>query len=245
MLGLYVRPVSVHILWWPPWDGTNAMYWLSEVEFWSDTLTVEANEAFTACNELEALVANDELIALEEETANNELEALVANEADVAVAAFPDIPIPQVPVAPVPPVEGAPTVLYEIVLAVPPLNVVPEASPVPPLLKVAAATVELAVVAVVALVAVAAKVAKDELTALNELEAFIANDELIACEAEVAYEDVPVNGPKNEDAETDPGNWVFPDPSNNVAVLVKEENTPVYCLTYIGSVPSSAVANST
>ena len=102
----------------------------------------------------------------------------MANEADVAVKAFPVILIPQVPVAFVPLVEGAPTVLYEIVLAVPPLNVVPEASPEPALLNVAAATVELAVVAVVAFVAVAAKVAKDELIALNELEALAANDEL-------------------------------------------------------------------
>ncbi len=46
-------------------------------------------------------------------------------------------------------------------------------------------------------------------------------------------------------AVTEPGNIVLPDPSNNVAVLARDENTPVYCLTCIGSVPSSAVAIST
>jgi hypothetical protein len=61
----------------------------------------------------------------------------------------------------------------------------------------------------------------------------------------VAHDAVPVNGPVNPVAVTVPGNDVFPDPSNKVAVLVKEENTPVYCLTCIGSVPSSAVAIST
>jgi hypothetical protein len=43
----------------------------------------------------------------------------------------------QVPLAFVPVVLGAPTVLYEIVRAVEPLNVVPDASPAPPLLNVA------------------------------------------------------------------------------------------------------------
>jgi hypothetical protein len=77
-----------------------------------------------------------------------------------------------------------------MVLAVPPLKVVPEASPEPPLLKVTDATVELEVPAVVAnneleaigeyeaLVALAAKIVNDELIALNELEVLAANDEL-------------------------------------------------------------------
>ena len=60
--------------------------------------------------------------------------AVVAN---VAVAAFPLIEIPQVPLAFVPVVLGAPTVLYEIVRAAEPLKVVPDASPEPPLLNVA------------------------------------------------------------------------------------------------------------
>ena len=38
------------------------------------------------------------------------------------------------------------------------------------------------------------------------------------------------------------GNTEFPLPSSSVAVLTKLEKTPVYCLTCIGSVPSSAVA---
>ena len=43
-------------------------------------------------------------------------------------------------------------------------------------------------------------------------------------------------------ADTVPGKLVLPEPSNSVAVLTNEANTPVYCLTCIGSVPSSAVA---
>ena len=43
-------------------------------------------------------------------------------------------------------------------------------------------------------------------------------------------------------ASREPGRIVLPEPSSSVAVLVSELNTPVYCLTYIGSVPSSAVA---
>jgi hypothetical protein len=62
---------------------------------------------------------------------------------------------------------------------------------------------------------------------------------------ETAHELVPNNDPVNVVAVTPPGNEVFPDPSNKVAVLVNEVNTPVYCLTCIGSVPSSAVAIST
>ena len=38
---------------------------------------------------------------------------------------------------------------------------------------------------------------------------------------------------------------MLPLPSNNVAVLVTVAKVPVYCLTYIGSLPSSAVAHST
>ena len=70
--------------------------------------------------------------------------ALVAVVAEVAVAALPLIEIPHVPVAPVPLVDGAPMVLYEIVRAAEPLKVVPDTSPVPPLLKVTALGVEIA-----------------------------------------------------------------------------------------------------
>ena len=56
---------------------------------------------------------------------------------------------------------------------------------------------------------------------------------------------VPVNAPTNVVAVTELGKLVLPEPSRSVAVLVREENTPVYCLTCIGSVPSSAVAIST
>ena len=47
----------------------------------------------------------------------------------VAVVALPVIPIPHVPLAPEPVVDGAPTVAYEIVTAVPPLNVAPGEAP--------------------------------------------------------------------------------------------------------------------
>jgi len=48
--------------------------------------------------------------------------------------------------------------------------------------------------------------------------------------------------PINVGAVTVPGKLVLPDASSKVAVLATVENTPVYCLTYIGSLPSSAVA---
>jgi hypothetical protein len=41
---------------------------------------------------------------------------------------------------------------------------------------------------------------------------------------------------------TVPGKDVFPEASSSVAVLTSVVKTPVYCLTWIGSVPSSAVA---
>jgi len=75
------------------------------------------------------------------------LVAEVAEVALVAVAALPDIEIPHVPVAFVPSVFGAPIVLYDIVLAVDPLNDVPDASPAPPLLNVTALVTEPALVA--------------------------------------------------------------------------------------------------
>ena len=62
--------------------------------------------------------------------------------------------------------------------------------------------------------------------------------------AVVAVVALPLKLPLNDEAETVPGNDVLPLPSNKVAVLAKLVNTPVYCLTYIGSLPSSAVANS-
>jgi hypothetical protein len=68
----------------------------------------------------------------------------VAEPADVAYDVLPDEPVilmPQVPVAPVPDVEGAPTVLYEIVIGKLPLNVAPEAAPEPVLFMVSAAEV--------------------------------------------------------------------------------------------------------
>ena len=89
--------------------------------------------------------------------------ALVALVALVAVAALPVILIPQVPDALVPSVFGAPIVLYEIVLAAEPSNVVPEAAPDPPLLNVTALVTEPAVVALVADVAEVAEVAVDAL----------------------------------------------------------------------------------
>jgi hypothetical protein len=51
--------------------------------------------------------------------------------------------------------------------------------------------------------------------------------------------------PENVFPVTVPGKVVFPEPSSSVAVLASVVNTPVYCLTWIGSVPSSAVAIST
>jgi len=63
--------------------------------------------------------------------------------------------------------------------------------------------------------------------------------------AVVAVVAFPDSAPENVGAVTVPGNDVLPLPSSNVAVLVKLLNTPVYCLTYIGSVPSSEVAIST
>ena len=62
----------------------------------------------------------------------------------------PEVTVPVVVRLDEPAKGEAPMVLYEIVRAVLPLKVVPEASPKPPLLKVAAAVVALAVVAVVA-----------------------------------------------------------------------------------------------
>jgi hypothetical protein len=58
---------------------------------------------------------------------------LVADVAVVAVAALPEMDIPHVPEAPDPDALGAPTVLYEIVTADDPLNVAPEADPLPEL----------------------------------------------------------------------------------------------------------------
>jgi 2-polyprenyl-3-methyl-5-hydroxy-6-metoxy-1,4-benzoquinol methylase len=53
---------------------------------------------------------------------------------------------------------------------------------------------------------------------------------LEAVAANVANDAVPVKLPLNV-ALTVPGKLVLPEPSNNVAVLVNELNTPVYCLT--------------
>ena len=63
--------------------------------------------------------------------------------------------------------------------------------------------------------------------------------------AVVAVVAFPDSAPENVGAVIVPGNDVLPLPSSNVAVLVILLNTPVYCLTYIGSVPSSEVAIST
>jgi hypothetical protein len=56
----------------------------------------------------------------------------------------PEVTVPVVVKLDEPASGDAPTVLYEIVRAAEPLNVVPEASPAPPLLKVAALGVEIA-----------------------------------------------------------------------------------------------------
>lgn len=74
----------------------------------------------------------------------------------VTVAALPEMLIPQVPLAPEPVVDGAPIVLYDTVIAAPPLYVLPDTMPVPLLLKVTAFVTDPAEVADVALVAVAA-----------------------------------------------------------------------------------------
>ena len=59
----------------------------------------------------------------------------------------------------------------------------------------------------------------------------------------VAVEALPFNEPLKVGAVTVPGKDVLPEPSNNVAVLVNVPNLPLpYCLTYIGSLASSAVA---
>jgi hypothetical protein len=62
----------------------------------------------------------------------------------VAVAALPVMLIGHVPVAFVPSIAAAPTVLYEIVFAAEPLNVVPDTAPEPELLNVAALATEAA-----------------------------------------------------------------------------------------------------
>ena len=65
---------------------------------------------------------------------------------------------------------------------------------------------------------------------------------LVVCNL-VAVEALPFNAPLNVGAVTVPGKDVLPEPSNNVAVLVNVPNLPLpYCLTYIGSLASSAVA---
>jgi hypothetical protein len=66
-------------------------------------------------------------------------DALMVLNAPVLTVVAPTVPlifIPHVPDALAPVVDGAPTVLYETVVAVPPLNVAPLAAPLPVLLKV-------------------------------------------------------------------------------------------------------------
>ena len=77
--------------------------------------------------------------------------AVVAVVAVEALAALPLIEILQVPLAFVPVVLGAPIVLYETVIALEPLNPVPEADPAPPLLNVTELVTDPALVAVDAL----------------------------------------------------------------------------------------------
>ena len=64
------------------------------------------------------------------------MRAVLSVAAEEALAALPVMLMPHVPDAFVPVVEGAPIVLYEMVCAADPLKVVPEAAPVPALLKV-------------------------------------------------------------------------------------------------------------
>ena len=76
-------------------------------------------------------------------------------------------------------------------------------------------------------------------------ETYISSDDDVKLNTGLLMEPVLLTEPVNDVAVIPPGNELFPDPSNKVAVLTKEENTPEYCLTCIGSVPSSAVAIST
>ena len=67
----------------------------------------------------------------------------------------------------------------------------------------------------------------------------------VAVVAELGIEFREAPEPEKTEAVTVPGKDVFPDASKIVAVLNRVVNTPEYCLKCIGSVPSSAVANST
>ena len=83
---------------------------------------------------------------------------------------------------------AAPIVLYDTVTALPPLNVVPDAAPAPPLLKVTL----LGVFDVMVILADPLNDVPFIVLGYAKTEADVANDALVALVAVVAYDELPV-----------------------------------------------------
>lgn len=93
--------------------------------------------------------------------------------AKLELAELPVMLMGQVPVALLPPVAAAPTELYEIVTAPPPLKVEPEAAPPPALLKVKALETAPAVVAFVAFATAVEPIAETIWAAVAAVKALV------------------------------------------------------------------------